>query len=93
MRRWVRTQFQRQASEHRGFRASVKRWVIWLLLTAPAGIGRLAGWLGARQDEARNWVVGMLILLLVILALAGVLPVQGFLRWIATALGLGGGHS
>ena len=85
-------QFQRQASEHRGFRVSVKRMATWLLMAAPAGIGRLAGWLGARQDEVRNWAVGMLILLLVILALTGVLPVQGFLRWLVTALGLGGGQ-
>ncbi len=90
---WVRTQFQRQASEHRGFRVSLKRLAAWGLTTAPAGIGRLAGWLGAHQDEARNWVVGALILLLVLLALTGVLPVQGFLRWLTTALGLGGGQS
>lgn len=89
---WVRAQFQRQAAEHRGFRVAAKRLATWLLLTAPAGIGRLAGWLGARQDEVRNRVVGALIVLIVILALTGVFPIQGLLRWITTALGLGGGQ-
>jgi len=89
---WVRNQFERQAAEHRGFRVAAKRLATWLLTAAPAGIGRLAGALGTRQDEARNRAVGMLILLLVILALTGVLPVQEFLRWVAAALGLGGGQ-
>ncbi|MBK6433914.1 hypothetical protein [Candidatus Amarolinea dominans] len=70
----------------------VRQWLAHSLWTTPAAVGRLAGWLGARQDEARNWVVGMVIVLLVILAVTGVLPVREFLRWLMAVLGLGGGN-
>jgi len=83
---WVRTQFQRQASEHRGFRVATQRLAAWLLMAAPVGLGA-SGLAGARQDEIRNWLVGAVIVLLVILALTRVLSVQGFLRWLTTALG------
>ncbi|MBK9091272.1 MAG: ATP-binding protein [Anaerolineae bacterium] len=89
---WVRTQFEREAAGYRGVRVRVRQWLAHSLWTTPAAVGRLAGWLGARQDEARNWAVGMVIVLLVILAITGALPVREFLRWLMAVLGLGGGQ-
>ena len=89
---WIRTQFQRQAGDHRGFRVSLKRLPIWLLTTAPAGIGRLAGWLGATWDASRNWFVGAIIIIVVVLALLGRLTIPALWSWIAAILGIGGGQ-
>lgn len=88
---WVRTRFRRQAGPYRRLRRRLGQWMARQVWQAPAWLGRTAGWLGATCDDVRNWIVGILILLLVILFLTGVLPMQEFLTWLFQVLGLGGG--
>lgn len=91
--RRVREEYRRQANtQRRAMQRTVQRAAAYLW-QAPVWLGRTAGWLGAAWDNTVNRIVGILIIVLVLLALLGVLPVQEFLQWATTVFGLGQGQT
>lgn len=60
------------------------RLLAWQL---PATLGRLAGRLGGAVDEARNWLVGIIIILVFLLALAGFLGREQLIDLLRRILG------
>ena len=70
---WARRCFDEQAARlpRRWRRPNIRhvlRLVVWEL---PAALGRFTGRLGGAVDETRNWIVGMIIILVFLLALVG----------------------
>jgi len=74
---WARRCFDQQATRLRRRRRLPNFRRLFRLLTweLPGTLGRLAGRLGGAVDEARNWLVGMVIILIFLLVLVG------FLGW------------
>lgn len=87
---WIRRQFAQQATPYRGWRAGAGAWAR-RLVQSPAGLGRAAGWIGRTWDEAGNWIVGMVVVVLVLLLLAGGLSLPAFFCRLQQALGIGAG--
>lgn len=85
----VREEYRRQVGIHRHVRQRTVQRAAGYLWQAPVWLGRAAGWLGTVWDDTFNRIVGILIIVLVLLALLGVLPVQEFLQWVTTVLGMG----
>ncbi len=87
---WARERFEEQASgiprrrfDPRHWRRPL-RWVVW---DAPARLGRAARFVGGAADELTNWIIGMVILTVVILALLGLLARPQVVDLMRRALG------
>lgn len=84
---WVREQFSRQADPHRRPTQRAAQRLAGYLWQAPDWVGQAAGWVGATWDNTINRIVGILIIVLVLLALLGALPVREALQWATAVFG------
>ena len=55
---------------------------LWSLFRSPRYIGRLARFIGFGQDDLRNWMVGVIVLVLVALIVLGVINWDAVLRYL-----------
>jgi hypothetical protein len=86
---WAKRCFDQQAARlHRRRRLpGFRRFFRLLTWELPAALGRLAGRLGGALDEARNWLVGMIIILVFLLALVGFLGREQLMDLLRRILG------
>jgi hypothetical protein len=83
---WTYTRFVEQARH-----VPHPRWRHWLrsvFWQGPAALGRLAGRLGGGVDEFRNWLIGMVIIVVIVLALFGIVSGGQLLELLRKWLGV-----
>ncbi len=86
---WARAQFDEQARRlpRRRWRAGLGGGLRTLFWALPQKLGRGTHGLGSAVDDAKNWLVGVIILVVIALALLGVLTQTQWLELLRRALG------
>ena len=88
--RWAKERFEKEAYKAKRYRLDPRGFVLplrWLCWDLPSAVGRLVGILGVKVGDMRNWIVGIVIIIVILAMVLGLVNWEQVREILKKALG------